>query len=112
MNNKIEIYSSLKFVVENSQKLSSDIKFEKKLDFKKDRKNIGISFSGGKDTFLLLHKAYEEGFNVKFLFHLVDNSKNISITAPYNIEIIRKQAELLGIKLIEVDVSENYQKKF
>jgi len=97
------IYSSLKYVVQNSQQLNSKKSFNSVFPKKSyTNSNIAISFSGGKDSFLSIYKALEEGFNISFLFHVIDKSKGISITAPYNTEIIRKQAETLGFKLIKL----------
>ena len=71
-----------------------------------------LSWSGGKDSCLLLNKAIERDFRVVSLFNLVDDEAGISISPPYNKELTVLQSEALGIKLRHVNVSGNPRKAF
>ncbi|MCK4521734.1 MAG: diphthine--ammonia ligase [Nanoarchaeota archaeon] len=82
-----------------------------KLCYSKNTK-IALSWSGGKDSYLLLQKAIENGFKIKFLFNLIDKEKKISITPPYNKELMVLQSKALGLPLRQIDLSGNPRGKF
>lgn len=66
---------------------------------------MAISWSGGKDSCLLLKKALAAGFRVQALFNLIDGKELLSITPPFNMDMAALQAEAVGLPLIRQDVS-------
>jgi len=68
-----------------------------------------VSWSGGKDSCLALYKALKEGKKVNFLLNFAVDGKAHGI----NREIIKTQADAIGIKLIQkITTWENYEKDF
>jgi uncharacterized protein (TIGR00290 family) len=99
-------------VYPKSRELSGGLFDENVENWIKKGSYIAISWSGGKDSCLLLKRALDERFNVKFLFNLVDKKEGISISPPFNSELMILQAKSLCIPLIQVDISENPRNEF
>lgn len=82
-----------------------ELKEEKELNIKK----WFASWSGGKDSCLACYKAIKNNFNVAFLLNFAVDGKSHGI----NKEIIKSQAEAIGIPLIQkVTTWENYENDF
>jgi len=65
-------------------------------------KKAAILFSGGKDSCLALHKAIEK-YDVKYLLSILpENFDSFMFHKPY-LNLLEKQAEMLGIELIVED---------
>ncbi len=63
-------------------------------------KKCAILFSGGKDSCLALHLVLQKDYDVKYLLSVIpDNFDSFMFHKP-NLKLLKKQAELLGIKLI------------
>lgn len=61
---------------------------------------LAVLFSGGKDSCLALHKAIQEGHEVKYLLSVIpENFDSFMFHKPY-FNLLGKQAEMLGIDLI------------
>jgi diphthine-ammonia ligase len=61
---------------------------------------VAVLFSGGKDSCLALHMALEKGYQVNYLISIIpDNFDSFMFHKPY-LKLLKKQAEMLGIKLI------------
>jgi ABC transporter with metal-binding/Fe-S-binding domain ATP-binding protein len=59
---------------------------------------FAVLFSGGKDSCLALHKAIEEGHEIKYLLSIIpDNFDSFMFHKPY-LKLLEKQAEMLGLK--------------
>ena len=70
-----------------------------------------VLFSGGKDSCLALHKSFEKGHDVRYLLNLNPvNEDSFMFHKPYNI-LLRKQAERLGIELIQKDTRGEKEKE-
>jgi ABC transporter with metal-binding/Fe-S-binding domain ATP-binding protein len=61
---------------------------------------VAVLFSGGKDSCLALHKAVEEGHEVKFLLTILPSNKDSFMFHKPIPDILSSQAEELGIELI------------
>lgn len=77
--------------------------------------NVISSWSGGKDSCFALYKAIEQGHNVKYLLNFI--SKEYKRCCFHGIEqkLLQVQAECLGIKLFQKEVSPDmaeYEKEF
>jgi diphthine-ammonia ligase len=71
------------------------------------------SWSGGKDSCLALYKALKDGIDVKLLLNTVTEDGMYSRSHGVRAEVLRKQAEALGIELLQIRTSwENYEKNF
>ena len=63
-------------------------------------KKCSVLFSGGKDSCLALHKAIQEGYDVKSLLAIIpENFDSFMFHKPYK-DLIEKQAEELDIELV------------
>jgi len=74
-----------------------------------------VSFSSGKDSTLALYYALREGYNVKFLVNFVSQKYKRSSFHGIKEELIKLQAECIGIKLLQYHVgtkNSSYEKKF
>jgi ABC transporter with metal-binding/Fe-S-binding domain ATP-binding protein len=61
---------------------------------------VGVLFSGGKDSALALHKAKQKGHEVVCLLNInVVNKDSFMFHKPH-LELLKKQAKLLGIPLL------------
>ncbi len=71
------------------------------------------SWSGGKDSCLALHRALQQGFDVRYLLTMFDEIEDRSRSHAVSGEMITAQAEALGINLITAKASwQNYEKVF
>ncbi len=71
------------------------------------------SWSGGKDSCLALYKALKNGMDVKLLINTVTEDGMYSRSHGVRAEVLRKQADALGIELIQIRTSwENYEENF
>lgn len=71
-----------------------------------------ISWSGGKDSYLSLLKAKEEGLDIQYLLNFF-GEEGRSMSHGLSEEILKRQADALGISLITEQVSwGNYEKGF
>ncbi len=73
------------------------------------------SFSGGKDSTLALYYALKEGYDVKFLINFVSQKYKRSSFHGIKKDLIKLQADCLGIKLLQYHVglkNISYEKKF
>ncbi|MBC7075612.1 MAG: diphthine--ammonia ligase [Syntrophomonadaceae bacterium] len=63
-------------------------------------RSYAVSWSGGKDSALALYKAQSEGMNISYLFTMFTPD---GFTGAHRVprEIIQKQAEAIGIPLVE-----------
>ena len=68
-------------------------------------KPIALSWSGGKDSCLLLHKAVDEKFKVKYLVNFINKKSGGSMSSPFNKKIIQLQAKSIGLPLMQIDGS-------
>lgn len=63
---------------------------------------VAVLFSGGKDSCLALHKAMQEGYEIKYLLSVIPkNFDSFMFHKPY-LSLLEKQAEMLGIDLIVI----------
>ena len=63
-------------------------------------KKVAVLFSGGKDSCLALHKILKKGYNVEYLLSVIpETQESFMFHKPY-LELLNRQAEELGIKLI------------
>ena len=72
---------------------------------------LAALFSGGKDSCLALHKMLEEGHDVLYLLSVIPkNFDSFMFHKPY-LELLKKQAEELGIELILVESNGEKEKE-
>jgi len=63
---------------------------------------LGVLFSGGKDSCLALHKARQEGHEIRYLLTVLpSNFDSFMFHKPYE-DLLKKQAERLGMELVSV----------
>lgn len=65
---------------------------------------VFVSWSGGKDSYLSLLKAKEEGLDIQYLLNFIGHHGR-SMSHGLSEEILREQAEALGIHLVMEKVS-------
>ncbi len=64
------------------------------------KKKVAVLFSGGKDSCLALHKALQDGYDVKYLLTIIPKTQeSFMFHTPY-LGLLNRQAEELGIELI------------
>jgi len=61
---------------------------------------VAVLFSGGKDSCLALHKAKKMGYEVCCLISILPSSYDSFMYHKPNLKLLKKQAEMLGLKLI------------
>ena len=77
------------------------------------KKKAFCSWSGGKDSCLALKRALESGYDVTHLVTMFDETGNRSRSHSVSLDVMRKQAESLGIQLITPIASwADYEKVF
>ena len=59
-----------------------------------------VLFSGGKDSCLALHKARQEGYDIRYLLNILPMNKDSFMFHKPDLKLLEKQAEMLGIKII------------
>lgn len=76
-------------------------------------KKAFCSWSGGKDSCLALYRALQNGFDVRFLLTMFDETEDRSRSHAVSRELIQMQAAALGIELVTARASwQNYEKIF
>ena len=76
-------------------------------------KKAFCSWSGGKDSCLALDRALMDGFEVTHLLTMFDDRENQSRSHAVRLEVMRAQADSLGIELIAPRASwQNYERVF
>jgi uncharacterized protein (TIGR00290 family) len=60
-----------------------------------------VSWSGGKDCCLALYRAKAEGLKIRYLFNMVSEDSQRSRSHGVRAEVIKKQAEALGIPIVQ-----------
>lgn len=76
-------------------------------------KKAFCSWSGGKDSCLALNRAIEEGYEIKHLITMFDESGERSRSHAVSREIMKAQAESLGIELVTPSASwQTYEEVF
>jgi len=76
-------------------------------------RNCFVSWSGGKDSCLALHKAIEQGYNPKKLFTMFSMENGISSAHRLKGKIIKAQADAIGIECeIGESLFNDYEKTF
>ncbi len=64
------------------------------------KEKVAILFSGGKDSCLALHKSIEKGYDIKYLLNIYPKNSDSFMFHKPDLELLNKQAEMLGIELI------------
>jgi uncharacterized protein (TIGR00290 family) len=64
-------------------------------------KQVFVSWSGGKDGCLALYRAKAEGLNIRCLLNMVSKDKQRSRSHGVRADVIKKQAEALGIPIVQ-----------
>jgi len=64
---------------------------------------LACLFSGGKDSCLALHLVREEGHEVVYLLNIIPKNFDSFMFHKPNLGLLRKQAEELGIELIQIE---------
>ena len=76
-------------------------------------KKAFCSWSGGKDSCLALQRALREGFDVRYLLTMFDETEDRSRSHAVPRQLIQAQADALGIELVTAKASwQNYEKVF
>jgi diphthine-ammonia ligase len=76
-------------------------------------KKVAISWSGGKDSCLALYRLLkEEEYEVVCLLSMVSEKHDRNHAHGIQLEILKKQAEALGLPLIMVDSAGEYETRF
>lgn len=68
------------------------------------------SWSGGKDSCLACYKAIQQGYKIKYLLNFVSREFKRCCFHGIEAELIKLQAELIGIPLIQKEVTADMQK--
>ncbi len=80
---------------------------------KKDKKRVFASWSGGKDSCLALYRAIRNGMDVRYLANMVSEDGRRSCSHGIRAEVIKKQAEALGIPIVQrPTTTETYESVF
>lgn len=70
-------------------------------------KKYAVCFSGGKDSTLALDRAVRQGLNVEYLVNIFNKDTERVRFHGFKKEIIQKQAESLGLGLVQAGSSNN-----
>jgi len=74
---------------------------------------VVASWSGGKDSCLAYYKAIKNGFKVSHLLNFITEDGTKSRSHGINSELIQRQAEVIGIPVIQVKTTwQTYEQKF
>jgi len=76
--------------------------------------NVFVSWSGGKDCMLALHRALKSGsYRVIGLLNMCDRDTSLSRSHGLKKELIARQAEAMGLRLIQQETgSRDYEQNF
>ena len=66
------------------------------------KQKAAVLFSGGKDSCLALHMAKLKGYDIRFLLSILPENKDSWMFHKPDLRLLKKQAEMLGIKLVIV----------
>ena len=78
-----------------------------------ENKKFVISFSGGKDSVLALHRMVKKGYTPVALLTTIKKNEDESWTHGINHDFLKKVSESLGIDLITVECDVNeYENEF
>jgi diphthine-ammonia ligase len=72
-------------------------------------KKVAVCWSGGKDSCLALHKLIQENHEVVCLISMISEEHGRNHAHGIQLEILRLQAEALGLPLILVDSAGEYE---
>jgi uncharacterized protein (TIGR00290 family) len=72
--------------------------------------NLISSWSGGKDSCLACYKAIESGYRVSYLLNFISNEYKRCCFHGIEAALLNLQAELIGIALIQKEVSADMEK--
>ncbi|MBU2258152.1 MAG: diphthine--ammonia ligase, partial [Candidatus Omnitrophica bacterium] len=72
--------------------------------------NAIASWSGGKDSCLACYKAIKQGYNVKLLLNFISRESKRGCFHGLEGKLLKFQADLIGIPLIQREVSPDMQK--
>ncbi|MBU1998599.1 MAG: diphthine--ammonia ligase [Candidatus Omnitrophota bacterium] len=75
-----------------------------------DNLNAISSWSGGKDSCLACYKAMQEGFKIKYLLNFISREYKRCCFHGVEAALIKLQSELIGIPLIQKEVTSDMQK--
>jgi len=67
------------------------------------------SWSGGKDSCLACYKAIQQGYQVNYLLNFASSETQRCCFHGIENEIMKMQADAIGISLIQKEVSNNMQ---
>lgn len=74
---------------------------------------VFVSWSGGKDCSLALHRAVKSGMDVRYLANMVTSDGKRSCSHGISASVIKKQAEALGIPIAQRPTTDdNYEAVF
>jgi len=91
-----------------------DCKSERKLqNFQISKGAYAVASSGGKDSTFALYQAQKQGLDIKYLLHLYNPDNTRARFHGYGKELVKKQTETIGIKLLMVPTRGNeYRRDF
>ena len=72
--------------------------------------NLVSSWSGGKDSCLACYKAIKSGYQVRYLLNFISNEYKRCCFHGIEAALLHHQAELIGIPLIQKEVSPDMEK--
>ncbi|ATU05383.1 hypothetical protein BKN14_02935 [Candidatus Gracilibacteria bacterium HOT-871] len=105
--NKEEIFKRISYARADAKRFTGKYNGPENKFIPEKGKKIAISWSGGKDSCYVFCKAKDLGMEVKYLFTLTDPDEKISLTWPYNLDFIKKQAKELGMPLLTIPSTGN-----
>jgi len=72
--------------------------------------NVISSWSAGKDSCLACYKAMKQGYNVEYLLNFISKEHKRCCFHGIESELIQMQSELIGVPLVQKEVSPDMQK--
>ncbi|MBU8906155.1 diphthine--ammonia ligase [Desertibacillus haloalkaliphilus] len=76
---------------------------------KNTRKKVAICWSGGKDSCLALYRVLKENHEVSCLLSMVSEKDARNHAHGIQLEVLKLQADALGLPLVLVDSAEDYE---
>ncbi len=70
------------------------------MKIKLGKSKAAVLFSGGKDSCLALHLALQKGCDIKYLLSVIPENFDSFMFHKPDLKLLKKQAEMLGIKLL------------